>query len=60
MVRRLAIPFGTGPTIDKVVRVTDPETWTLRRGLADMLCWGVLPSGRLADTRRAIPPTSGG
>jgi hypothetical protein len=29
------------------VRVTDPDGWKLRLGAADVLCWGVLPSGRL-------------
>jgi hypothetical protein len=34
-------------TIDELVRVTEPEAWTLRRDAAPVLCWGVLPSGRL-------------
>jgi len=38
---------GVLTTIEELVRVTDPEGWTLRLGEADVLCWGVLPSGRL-------------
>jgi bifunctional non-homologous end joining protein LigD len=38
---------GARTTIDELVRVMDPEAWALRRGPADVLCWGVLPSGRL-------------
>jgi ATP-dependent DNA ligase len=38
---------GIRKTIDELVRVTDPEAWALRRGPAHVLCWGVLPSGRL-------------
>jgi bifunctional non-homologous end joining protein LigD len=38
---------GTPTSVNELVRVTDPEGWTLRLGEADVLCWGVLPSGRL-------------
>jgi bifunctional non-homologous end joining protein LigD len=38
---------GALTTIDELVRVTDPDGWALRLGQADVLCWGVLPSGRL-------------
>jgi hypothetical protein len=38
---------GALMTIEELVRVTNPEGWTLRLGEADVLCWGVLPSGRL-------------
>jgi ATP-dependent DNA ligase len=38
---------GAVTTIDELVRVTDPEGWKLRLGEADVLSWGVLPSGRL-------------
>jgi bifunctional non-homologous end joining protein LigD len=38
---------GAATTIDELVRVTDSEGWTLRLGEADVLCWGILPSGRL-------------
>jgi len=38
---------GALTTIDELVRVIDPEGWTLRLGEADVLCWGVMPSGRL-------------
>ncbi len=38
---------GTVTTIDELVRVTDPDGWVLRLGEADVLCWGMLPSGRL-------------
>jgi hypothetical protein len=34
-------------TIDELVRVTDLDGWKLRLGEAEVLCWGVLPSGRL-------------
>jgi hypothetical protein len=33
-------------TIEELVRVTNSKDWTLRLGLADVSCWGVLPSGR--------------
>jgi hypothetical protein len=33
--------------VDELVRVTDPDGWALRLGEADVLCWGILPSGRL-------------
>src|SRR5262245_27513745 len=54
-------------TIYELVRVPDPETWTLRRAPADVLCWGILPSGRLrhpvwlrwADERHPIRSTGG-
>jgi hypothetical protein len=38
---------GALMTIEELVRVTDPDGWTLRLGEADVSCWGVLPSGRL-------------
>ena len=38
---------GALTTIEELVRVTDPDGWALRLGEADVLCWGVLPSGRL-------------
>ena len=38
---------GALTTIDELVRVTDPEGWALHLSEADVLCWGVLPSGRL-------------
>jgi hypothetical protein len=38
---------GALTTIDELVRVTDPDGWALRLGEADVLCWGVLRSGRL-------------
>ena len=38
---------GALTTIDELVRVPDPDGWDLRLGEADVLCWGVLPSGRL-------------
>jgi ATP-dependent DNA ligase len=38
---------GALTTIDELVRVTDPDGWKLRLGEADVLCWGILPSGRL-------------
>jgi hypothetical protein len=38
---------GVLKTIEELVRVTDPEGWALQLGPADVLCWGVLPSGRL-------------
>jgi hypothetical protein len=37
---------GTPTSVDELVRVTDPEGWTFRLGEADVLCWGILPSGR--------------
>jgi ATP dependent DNA ligase domain len=38
---------GVRTTIDELVRVPDPERWTPRRGAAHVICWGILPSGRL-------------
>jgi hypothetical protein len=38
---------GALTTIDELVRVTDPEGWALHLSEADVLCWGVQPSGRL-------------
>ena len=38
---------GALTTIEELVRVTDPDGWALRLGEADVLCWGILPSGRL-------------
>ena len=38
---------GALTTTDELVRVTGPEGWALRLGEADVLCWGILPSGRL-------------
>ena len=38
---------GAITTIGELVRVTEPETWKLRRGAAHVLCWSVMPSGRL-------------
>jgi hypothetical protein len=38
---------GALTTIEELVRVTDPDAWTLRLGEARVLCWGILPSGRL-------------
>jgi hypothetical protein len=38
---------GALTTIEELVRVTDPDGWTLRLGEADVSCWVVLPSGRL-------------
>jgi hypothetical protein len=34
-------------TIEELVRVPNPDGWELRLGEADVLCWGVLPSGQL-------------
>jgi len=34
-------------TIEALVRVPDPDGWKLRLSEAAVLCWGVLPSGRL-------------
>jgi hypothetical protein len=47
---RLAYTYprtGAPTSVDELVRVTDPEGWTLRLGETDVLCWGVLASGRL-------------
>jgi hypothetical protein len=38
---------GAPKTIDELVRVTNPDGWRLRLGETGVLCWGVLPSGRL-------------
>jgi hypothetical protein len=38
---------GAFTAIDELVRVTDRDDWALRLGEADVLCFGVLPSGRL-------------
>jgi ATP-dependent DNA ligase len=39
---------GVAATIDEMVRVREPESFAVRRGgEADVLCWGILPSGRL-------------
>jgi hypothetical protein len=51
---------GALATIDEVVRVTDPESWALRLGETDVLCWGVLPSGRLRHPVFIERPTGRG
>jgi hypothetical protein len=38
---------GALTTIEELVRVTDPDGWELRLREADVVCWGVLRSGRL-------------
>ena len=37
---------GALTRIEELVRVADPDGWKLRLGEADVLCCGVLPSGR--------------
>src|SRR5262249_51499823 len=48
---RLTYPHPTtriATTIEELVRVPHPDTFTVRQdALAHVLCWGVLPSGRL-------------
>ena len=38
---------GVLTTIDELVGVTWPDGWALRLGEANVLCWGILASGRL-------------
>ena len=39
---------GMAATIEEIVRVREPKSFAMRRSAeADVLCWGILPSGRL-------------
>ena len=38
---------GAPTTVEELARVREPDIFQLKRGPASVLCWGVLPSGRL-------------
>lgn len=38
---------GERVTVQQAVRVAAPGEWAPRRGPAEVLCWGLLPSGLL-------------